>query len=323
MDKSLPVSNANAPSQFEEICCLFNHTTAPEKLFERPDWWLGLPGHFAWYRCPDCGLLFLNPRPTPESIAGYYPAGYAAYRPAIDDERWPWMRWKRRRNLRAHIEGVTRYARPGRLLDVGCATGNYLAEMRRRGWQVQGVELQAKAAAYARQRFNLDVFTGDLLANSLPAGYFDAVTMWDVLEHTHDPLAIMKEVHRLLKPGGLVAFSIPDPTSKGAERFGPTWIGYDAPRHLYLFPGQSLELLLRESGFEQVAAEHVLGTYHTWVASWQTQLNRRYYPLFLRRLLVKLARLPLWSVLTAPYFQWLNRNGRGSVLTVYARSLRT
>jgi SAM-dependent methyltransferase len=308
---------------FEQVSCLFGHTAPAEKLFERPDWWLGLPGDFAWRRCSECGLLFLSPRPSLSTIATYYPPEYAAYSPAIDDERWPWMRWKRRRNLRPQVTAVNRYAAYGRLLDVGCATGNYLAEMRRHGWEVQGIELQAAAAAYARARFNLEVFTGDLLDSRLPGNHFDAVTMWNVLEHTHDPLTILREVHRLLKPGGLVVFSIPDPDSKEARAFGPAWIGYDAPRHLYLFHDASLDRLLVETGFALLAKQHSLATYHTWIASWHTQLNRRQAATTLRRLLVKGAYLPFWPTLTAPYFHWLNKSGRGSIVTIYAHARST
>jgi SAM-dependent methyltransferase len=304
------------PPTFETTTCLFGHTTPAQKLFDRPDWWLGLPGNFAWNRCPDCGLLFLSPRPTAATIATYYPAHYAAYRPAIDDERWAILRWKRRRNLQPHIEGINQRTPPGRLLDIGCATGNYLVEMRRLGWLVQGVELQAEAAAYARQRFNLDVFTGDLLNAHLPAAYFDAITLWDVLEHTHHPLAILQEAQRLLKPGGLVAFSIPDPTSREARTFGPAWIGYDSPRHLYLFGGDSLTLLLQSSGLQPAGSEHTLATYHTWLASYRTHLNRR--PHRFHSLLLKLTHLPIWSPLTAPYFHWLNRRHQGTVITIYA-----
>lgn len=305
---------------FERACCPFHPQVPADKQFDRPDWWLGLPGEFAWMRCRECGLYFLDPRPTIESIQHYYPAAYAAYRPAIDDERLFFMRWKRRRNLKGAIEAVTTRCAPGALLDVGCATGNYLVEMRKRGWHVAGVEIQTDAAAYARERFGLDVFSGDLLQSNLPAQQFDVITMWDVLEHTHRPVAILQEAKRLLKPGGLLIFSIPDLDSKEAASFGPAWIGFDAPRHLHLFHNQSLRLLLAAAGFEYVAGEHFLATYHTWLASWQTQLNRRQRRGRLYRLLRRAARLPIWSILSAPYFNWLNSRGQGTVLTVFARA---
>ena len=309
--------------ELETVGCLFGHNSPAEKLFDRSDWWFELPGQFAWYRCPDCGLIYLNPRPVPNAMSHYYPQNYAAYRPAIEDERWALMRWKRRRNLQGKMKGVGQRAHRGRLLDVGCATGTYLAEMRKLSWQVQGVEPHEQAAKYARQRLNLDVFTGDLLASQLPDNYFDAVTLWDVLEHTHDPLAVLGEVHRLLKPAGLVAFSVPDPTSREAKRFGSAWIGYDTPRHLFLFGGTSLQRLIDEAGFEFLEDEHSLATYHTWVASWHTQLNTQLQPGPLRRSLIRIAYLPFWASLTSPYFNWLNRIGQGSVLTVYARAKKT
>jgi SAM-dependent methyltransferase len=308
--------------ELESATCLFGHLTPPEKLFDRQDWWFKLPGEFAWYRCPDCGLLFLNPRPTPQSIAFYYPDKYAAYRPAIDDESWVIMRWKRRRNLRKQIEAVSRRLVPGRLLDVGCATGNYLAEMRKLGWQVAGVELNQAAANYARDRFGMDILSGDLLESNWPDNYFDAVTLWDVLEHTHYPLASLQEINRILKPGGLLIFSLPEVNSHDARRFGPAWIGYDTPRHLYLFPGESLALLFAHSGFHLLGQESFMGTYHTWIASWRVAMQRSLTPSLWTRWLVRLAHLPICASLASPYFSKVNRSGRGSVVTIIGQSSR-
>ena len=306
---------------FENVTCAFGHQTPAEKQFERPDWWFELPGNFAWYRCPECGLLFLNPRPTLEKITTYYPPNYAAYRPAIDDEKWTVMRWKRRRNLRHVITAVTQRAAPGHLLDVGCATGNYLAEMKRKDWQVTGVELEPDTAEYARQRFGIDVFTGDLLESHFPSHSYDVVTLWDVLEHVYDPIAVLQEVHRILKPDGLLIFSIPDLDSVWAHRFGAAWIGYDAPRHLHLFHNENLQQLLIETGFIFEDREHFLATYHTWVASFHTWVNVKTADNLLRKIIIKVAYFPIWSLITSPYFHWLNKKSRGTDMTIYARSI--
>ncbi|MBK7893379.1 MAG: class I SAM-dependent methyltransferase [Anaerolineaceae bacterium] len=148
----------------------------------------------------------LNPRPTESSIEAYYPSTYAAYRPAIADERWVIMRWKRRYNLQHQIRSVTDRELNGRLLDIGCATGNYLAEMRKLNWDVNGIELQTEAAQYAQKRLNLDVYNGDLLTYPASQNKFDVITMWDVLEHTHQPLQVLAKARNLLKPGGLLIF---------------------------------------------------------------------------------------------------------------------
>ncbi len=305
----------------ERAACFFGHQRPPERLFERPDWWLGCPGDFAWMRCPQCGLHFLSPRPPLADIAAYYPEHYAAYRGAIDRERWRLMRWKRRRNLYPAVRAIAGFfTQPGSLLDVGCATGNYLAEMRRRGWRVQGVEIQPEAAAYARQALGLDVFTGDLLDAPFNRASFDAITLWDVLEHTHDPLAILRAAGHLLKPGGVLAFSVPDLQSADAALFDKYWIGFDAPRHLFLFEEQTMSLLLREARLEYLGRSHFLGTYHTWLAALQTWLNAQLPEGALRRGLARLAGLPWWAPLSAPYFALLNRRGKGSVVTIFARA---
>lgn len=314
MQKALP--------SYEQVECLFGHELPTEMLFQRADWLFDLPGEFAWRRCPVCGLLMLSPRPVQTAIGMYYPSDYAPYKTAIEDEPRKLMRWKRRRNLRNQIEAVNNNAKQGTLLDIGCATGIYLAEMRRFGWQVQGIEPQAEAADYARRRFDLPVFNGDLLQSHLPDSHFDAATMWDVLEHTHDPAATLSEVRRLLKPDGLLVMTLPDPDSKEAESFGPAWVGYDAPRHLYLFGGASLDLLLDRTGFKPIARDHFLASYHTWVVSWQMQRNRRRPTSSPNDPISKIARLPFWPLLTSPYFRWLNRRGRGSVVTVYARATK-
>lgn len=307
--------------EFEVVHCPFGHTTPSKKLFSRPDWWFQLPGDFAWHRCPECQVLFLNPRPTESSIEAYYPSTYAAYRPAIADERWVIMRWKRRYNLQHQIRSVTDRELNGRLLDIGCATGNYLAEMRKLNWDVNGIELQTEAAQYAQKRLNLDVYNGDLLTYPASQNKFDVITMWDVLEHTHQPLQVLAKARNLLKPGGLLIFSIPDPNSKEASSFDSAWIGYDAPRHLYLFHGENLQLLLQITGFHFEAQEHALGTYHTWVASWQTKMNsntKLSKPI--KQFLSRMAHLPIWSIITTPYFSNLNKQSKGTVLTVFARA---
>lgn len=313
------MSHPHLPAPLEDVSCLFGHQAPPVHLFERPDWWLGCEGPFAWQRCPACGLHFLSPRPPLAQIAAYYPDHYAAYRGAIDLEPSALMRWKRRRNLLPSVRAISNFfAMPGTLLDVGCATGNYLAEMRRRGWQVHGVEIQSEAAAYAREALNLDVFNGDLLDAPFAPATFDAITLWDVLEHTHDPLAILRAARQLLKPGGILAFSIPDLSSVDAEVFGKYWIGFDAPRHLFLFENETVSLLLQQARLRYLGRDHFLGTYHTWVASLHTWLNARLIDDATKQRLTQLAYLPVWAPLTSPYFGWLNRQGKGSVVTIFA-----
>src|SRR6185369_14337024 len=89
------------------------------------------------------------------------------------------------------------------------ATGVFLDLARAAGWQVRSVELSTRHAAYARDSFSLDVWEGDFLDAPLPAGGFDAITMWDFLEHVMNPHAVLAKARELLAPGGvLLVFTI-------------------------------------------------------------------------------------------------------------------
>jgi len=107
------------------------------------------------------------------------------------------------RNKIGIIDSV--YPSKGRLLDLGCAIGTFLKVAREDSWEVEGVELSAYAAKYAVEKENLTVHNGDLLDMKLPSESFDVVTMWDMVDHSEVPNDIVKEVYRILKPGGIVA----------------------------------------------------------------------------------------------------------------------
>jgi SAM-dependent methyltransferase len=142
----------------------------------------------------------------------------------------------------------------GRLLDVGCATGQLLYHMGKAGWATVGVEPNADAAAVARDN-GVDVRGGDLDSAALPRGTFDAVNLGDVLEHVRSPRAMLATVFGLLRPGGLVVIRTPNAGCGFARltlplaQVGFPWPHAEAPYHLFEFTPQSLELLLSSTGF--------------------------------------------------------------------------
>lgn len=171
-------------------------------------------------RCATCGLVFLWPLPTEAEIdaefAELYETGDSPlpelrdyYRFCFDDtpdnplvatyERW--------------LAALERYVRPGRIADVGCGTGLFLAVARRRGWEPTGVDASVDATRHAREHFGLDVRTGDF-AEVLQAGErFDAVTMWDVIEHARDPVGLLRAAHGCLAPRGVLGLATPNQRS--------------------------------------------------------------------------------------------------------------
>jgi SAM-dependent methyltransferase len=207
--------------------------------------------------------------------------------------------------------------RPGQLLDVGCATGIFLDGMRQLGWQVKGVEPTHSAAHYACTRFGLDVFEGRLEEARFPDKAFDAITLWDVLEHVHEPRPILMELSRLLRPGGLLVLSLPNPDSLEAAFFGPHWLGWDLPRHLNLFRPVQLRHHLARYGLlvenvRSFTAGHSLMAMS--VEHWLNAAGKN------GRRVRRVLEAPPIRLLTKPYYagpaNWYNLS---SIMVVFAR----
>jgi SAM-dependent methyltransferase len=277
---------------------------------------------FSIVQCQRCGLLFLNPRPSPEEMGRYYP--YSQYKdeftPAIEDEPSVVTRFNRRYHMERLCRAVEQVKRQGQLLDVGCATGNFLEGMRRRGnWRVCGVEVNEEAVRYARERFGLEVFQGELGAAGYPERSFDVVTLWNVLEHLYSPLDTLSEIRRLLKEDGVLVLSVPNADSLDARIFGDCWIGLDPPRHLYDLTGHTLSQLLGKAGLEANETRFITGSYHSFTASLRLAIGNRCRPGTGRATLEKIALSLPAHVLLLPYLRATEWLGRGAILTVYAR----
>ena len=134
-----------------------------------------------------------------------------------------------------------------RLLDVGSGSGDFLLRMRARGWDVLGVEPDPVAAAAARRK-DLDVRDGMLADAALPDDTFDAIVLSHVIEHVHDPVALLSECGRVLRPGGRLVVLTPNLSSVGHRRFGPDWRGLEPPRHLHVFSLRSLAACVARVG---------------------------------------------------------------------------
>lgn len=282
-----------------------------------------VPGSFRLVRCEHCQLIYVDPRPSPEELARYYPPEYSAFRKAIEDERWFLMRWMRRRNIRRRRRAVEAYTRhrPGQLLDVGCSTGIFLAEMRDAGWHVTGIETSSPAAEYARERFGLDVMQGTLEGSRLPANSFDAITLWDVLEHTDSPLEALHAANQLLRPDGIVVATVPNYDSLDRRLFGPAWIGFDVPRHLTVFTPDTLSRSLLRAGFDVLHLRCDFGGYFTFAASVHRWANTQITSTALRRIVRTFIDLPGLRLPFEPLFGILDRMDLGSELAVVARKV--
>lgn len=284
----------------------------PDLLLDRPHVTARL------VRCSACGLIYQNPRPTPDEMGQHYPPTYESY----SDHRAQ-SRCLRRRafeyGMAKRCRFVTDQVQSGRLLDLGCAAGLFLVAMRERGWEVQGVEVSEETARFAREQHKLDVFAGTLEDAALPDAHFDAVTMWDVLEHVHDPVATLREVRRILKPGGVLVVRVPNLASWDARFFGDCWAGLDAPRHLYVFTPETLHVVEAQAGLAQVATSTDIGGYMIFALDVRFWMNAHAIPENAKRIAGKLLYNPVSRIASAPLFLPSSRGGSGPLLVSVSR----
>jgi 2-polyprenyl-3-methyl-5-hydroxy-6-metoxy-1,4-benzoquinol methylase len=141
----------------------------------------------------------------------------------------------------------------GKLLDVGCGNGSFLAFMKSLGWDVEGVEPDPKAAEIARSSLQVKVLASSLESAQFPSEHFEAVTLAHVLEHVHDPIALLKECRRVLKPGGTIVVRTPNLSSLGYRFFRGSWVGLETPRHLFLFNPHTLKACAEKASLSTLA----------------------------------------------------------------------
>jgi SAM-dependent methyltransferase len=129
---------------------------------------------------------------------------------------------------------------PGKLLDVGCGSGQRMAHFRGLGWNVVGQDVDESAVGRARKTSGADVYAGPLQAIGFQDETFDAIIIEHVIEHVHHPADLLRECVRILKPNGTMVLVTPNLDSYGHASFGPSWRGLEPPRHLHLFSPTSL-----------------------------------------------------------------------------------
>lgn len=194
-------------------------------------------------RCAGCGHMQLARMPSDAELESAY--ADAASDDYVEEEAG------QRETARRMLTRIEAHApRREAILDLGCWVGFLLAEARERGWREQvGIEPSAFASGYARDRLGLDVRTDDLFTAPLPERHFDAVVLGDVIEHLPRPGEALDRIERLLAPGGVAWFALPDSGSRLARMLGARWWSV-IPTHVQYFTRGSIATLLEHHGFE-------------------------------------------------------------------------
>jgi 2-polyprenyl-3-methyl-5-hydroxy-6-metoxy-1,4-benzoquinol methylase/predicted RNA-binding Zn-ribbon protein involved in translation (DUF1610 family) len=209
---------------------------------------------FETYICRQCGFLFTNNFPSSNSIGKYYDSpkyiSHSDTKKGLINKLYHFARaYMIKRKLNFICNQTKR--KTGKILDIGCGTGYFLNEAKRKGWETFGIEKSEQARKRAIEYFDLFV-KPEAQIYKFPKENFDVITLWHVLEHLENLNEIMEKMHDLLLPDGIIVIAVPNCSSYDARHYKTCWAGYDVPRHLWHFTPATIKLLAEKFNFNIV-----------------------------------------------------------------------
>lgn len=312
----------------EYVTCNLCGLDDTQVLFRKKDKCGISDDEFQVVACKRCGLFYVNPRPTETEIGKFYPKTYS-WKETSEANSF-FLKWVKRleKGYRYHLlrDEVSKLVKftgrsSGRVLDVGCGTGDRLDVFRERGFETFGVET-SDSADYAKEHLSLNVKKGNLFSVRFPERFFDVVTLYNVLEHTHDPTRVCDEINRILKEDGFLVIQIPNKQSLQCRIFKKRWAAFDVPRDLYYFGTRNLNSLLGKVGFAITGIDHFMNWWHppTLVLSLFPELDpQKVWSEELRGKSSFFQRLfwVFFTLLAGPCTEFESSLRRGAIITTY------
>ncbi|MBH24333.1 MAG: hypothetical protein CMH57_07775 [Myxococcales bacterium] len=212
-------------------------------------------GTFTLVRCQECELVYQSPRPTRETMRYYYEDCYSGEK---EEEMRTFMLesgFSRMMSVYrvATIEKVTPMKPGMRVLDIGASYGAFIEHARvKRGIEAYAIDLDPGSIEKFVNTEDIDVRCGDVLEGMYETDYFDVITLLETLEHVYDPVVVLEEVRRILKPGGLVSLEVPNWDAVTRMVFGSWWLPLLLPTHLQHFSRRHLAMCAERAGLEPV-----------------------------------------------------------------------
>lgn len=210
--------------------------------------------NFPIWKCNDCSLLFTQDVPGQDEIGTFYASenyiSHSDTRKGVINSLYHTIR-KHTLSTKLKLVKSETGLTQGNILDIGCGTGAFLNTMKTAGWGITGLEPDENARAKANATYQLNAMPSAELFN-LPAGSFNAITMWHVLEHVHQLHEYVSQLRQLLSEKGKIFIAVPNYTSYDAAHYKEHWAAYDVPRHLYHFSPQSMKALMNAHGLQVI-----------------------------------------------------------------------
>lgn len=207
---------------------------------------------FKIWECKNCTLRFTQNVPGKEEISKYYQSeNYISHSDTSKGFINSLYHIVRKRTLIQKKKLIIKATGKGtgKILDLGCGTGAFLATMQHANWICSGIEPDENARKKAQELYGLQVMKEDEFYN-FPSETFDAITLWHVLEHVHDLHPYIQQLRKLLAPDGKLFIAVPNYTSADEKMYNEYWAAYDVPRHLYHFSPKAMRQLMDEHGLK-------------------------------------------------------------------------
>ncbi|MBI4991347.1 class I SAM-dependent methyltransferase [Candidatus Gottesmanbacteria bacterium] len=198
-------------------------------------------------RCKRCGVVFIYPQPRRIRIAQN---NLSLYDSKQSEKAYFYKREELIRRAKENIKILKKYEKIGKLLDIGCSYGFYSKVFKDYHYDVTGIDISERAIKYAKNYFKLNAIIGNFEKHKNRYNYYDVITMFDIIEHFHNPQQIIRKVHQLLKNKGIVIIQTPNMDSLLEKLCRTKWFWLLVPQHLFLFNKPSLSRILTENGFK-------------------------------------------------------------------------
>jgi SAM-dependent methyltransferase len=326
MNPSNEMSKIHAPVILEDVGCPLGCSQKDEVLFSGSDLISHLPGEYRVIKCSGCGLVRTNPRPTADTIGFYYPNDYGPYRNLIEKNDQVKPRSDRiknafrpliRRLFNSKAEALPSL-QPGRLLEIGSASGSFLHKMSQLSWQVEGIEFSETAASNARNQ-GFRVHSGSLEKAPAPLFPPDLIVGLMVLEHLHDPIGCLSKLHDWTQPGAYLVLSMPNANALNFILFKEKGYDLHLPNHLYHFTPLTVEKILNKSGWTLEKVHHQRSLSNLLISTARVLESRGF------QILAKCLRIfnggGKWFYISFPFAWLLSLFGQTGRMTVWAKRI--
>ena len=212
--------------------------------------WMITKEVFTIQKCTSCGFHFTNPIPSEDAIGAYYKSedyvSHSSTNKGLVNKLYNLVRTI---TLSKKVSLIRAYAKGNSILDIGSGTGHFLNACKQNGLDVQGLEPDNDARAFAKDNFDVDLEPLDNLL-AIESDSKDVITMWHVLEHVYHLKRDIGQITRVLKQDGALFIAVPNMNSYDAKVYKEYWAAYDVPRHLYHFQEDTIKQLFSQFDME-------------------------------------------------------------------------